>query len=124
MTRARQQLGKAGEEIALRYLQNLGMTLLQKNYRVRTGEIDLVMWDKDVLVFVEVRTKNNDRCGTPVETVIHAKRRKIVNTARHFLKENRIDDEIRCRFDLVGIVMRKDLQPEVEYLENAFFVGE
>lgn len=124
MTLARQALGKLGEETALNFLEKIGLTLFQKNYRVRTGEIDLVMWHEEILVFVEVRARADEKFGTPIETITSAKRRKIVMTARHFLREKKISDEVRCRFDLVGIVVGRDEEIKVEYVENAFFVGE
>ena len=124
MSEQRQKLGKFGEKTALDYLQNLGMKLLDKNYRFRGGEIDLIMWDKKVLVFVEVRTRSNDVFGLPVETINRTKRGKIVKTARHFLAKRKISPEIRCRFDIVGILNLPDQPPKINHIPNAFFVNE
>jgi putative endonuclease len=124
VTRLRQQLGKSGEDIALDFLQQKGMRLCARNYRVRSGEIDLIMWDGEILVFVEVRTKSASFFGKPSETVLFDKRRKITGTARHFLAQHRIGDEVRCRFDMVGIVAKPGVAVEIEHVVNAFFVGE
>ncbi len=124
MTRQRQQLGRQGEEIACAFLLEKGLRLECRNYRVRSGEIDLVMWHGDILVFVEVRTRSDNFFGEPVESVQSGKRRKIINVARHFLREKKIDAEVRCRFDLVGVLLRKDQPAEIEYLPNAFMVGD
>jgi putative endonuclease len=124
MSEKRQKLGKFGEQAALDYLQNLGMKLFEKNFRIRAGEIDLIMWDKDVLVFVEVRTRSNDAFGLPVETIDRTKRGKIVKTARHFLAKRKISPEIRCRFDLVGILTLPGKPPKINHIANAFFVNE
>ncbi|MEW6710955.1 MAG: YraN family protein [Candidatus Riflebacteria bacterium] len=124
MTRERQDLGISGEELALRFLLDRGLRLEQKNYRVRSGEIDLVMWDGDVLVFVEVRTRSDSFFGQPAETVRRPKQRKIVGVARHFLHSRKISEETRCRFDMVGIVIKQGRDPEIDYIENAFFVSD
>lgn len=124
MTKERQILGRSGEELALEFLQQRGLKLEEKNYRIRSGEIDLVMWHADVLVFVEVRTKSHNHFGEPTETVIRGKRRKIVAVARHFLQNRRISDEVRCRFDLVGVLLRPDCAPQFDYIPDAFRVGD
>ncbi len=100
------------------------MQLYCRNFRVRSGEIDLIMWDKEELVFVEVRTKTDNHFGTPVETINNMKRRKITQTARHFLKQKKISPDVRCRFDLVGVLVKKDGKHEIEHIANAFWVGE
>ncbi|GAB4270494.1 MAG: YraN family protein [Candidatus Rifleibacteriota bacterium] len=124
MTNARQKLGRLGEEAALAFLESRGMRLFKRNYRIRSGEIDLIMWENDTLVFVEVRTKSHETFGTPAETIVRQKRRKIENTARQFLKSFRISDEIRCRFDVVGVVFEENNECRVNYIENAFLAGE
>lgn len=124
MTRTRQELGKTGEDIALEFLEKHGMRLEQRNFRIRTGEIDLVMWQGEVLVFVEVRTRSDKFFGAPVETVVWKKRRKIIDTARYFLKQKKISPEVRCRFDLVGIVLCPGCEVEIDYVPNAFLVGD
>ncbi len=124
MTRQRQQLGRQGEDIACEFLLEKGLRLECRNYRIRSGEIDLIMWHADVLVFVEVRTRSDNFFGEPVESVLRAKRRKIISVARYFLKERAIDADVRCRFDLVGVLLRHDRPAQIEYLPNAFMVGD
>jgi putative endonuclease len=79
------------------------------------------MWDKGELVFVEVRTKVSDHFGTPVETVVRKKQRKIIQTAKNFLRARKISDEICCRFDLVGILLADNSEAEIEHVVNAFW---
>lgn len=122
MTRERQKLGQNGEKAALEFLEAKGLVFKERNYRLRTGEIDLIMLDRDILVFVEVRTRSKDFFGTPVETILREKRRRIIQTARHYLKQKRICDEVRCRFDIVGITVRENDRFEIEHIENAFLV--
>jgi putative endonuclease len=120
----RQILGRTGEELALKYLLQLDYTLVCRNYRLRSGEIDLIMQDSATLVFIEVRSKTSTDFGTPLETIDFAKRRQIEKTARQFLARRRISDEIRCRFDVVGIVFRPGQTPQIEHIIDAFVAGE
>lgn len=120
----RKKLGNAGEDIALQYLIALGYKLKERNYRIRTGEIDLIMTDKNALVFIEVRTKTSSFFGSPLETVNNTKRRKIVNVARFYLHRLHGNSEIECRFDVVGIVIPPNRKAEITHIEDAFLVGE
>jgi putative endonuclease len=124
MTKARRKLGINGENLALEFLERKGMQLFCRNFRVRRGEIDLIMWDKEELVFIEVRTRTDDHFGTPVETINNTKRHKIAQTARYFLQQKKISPEVRCRFDLVGVLVREGATNKIEHVANAFWVGE
>ena len=77
MSDTRKQLGNRGEDFALAHLEAKGMCLIDRNYRWRGGEIDLIMRDGAVLVFVEVRSKSGAAHGTPLETIDYRKRRQI-----------------------------------------------
>ena len=107
-------IGSAREEQARHYLEARGLQLLERNYRSRCGEIDLIMRDGDCLVFVEVRYRKHSAYGSPAETVTHAKRRRITAAAQQYLQEypSRLD----CRFDILGI----GAADRVEWLKNAF----
>ncbi len=124
MTDSRQNLGRCGEELALAYLLQAGYRLECRNFRLKTGEIDLVMSDGPILVFVEVRSKSVLNHGTPLETVNYAKRRQIEKTARQYLARKKISDDVRCRFDVIGISFRPGQAPEIDHVVNAFLVGE
>ena len=125
MNGIKQKLGWRGEEIACAYLTDKGYRLVCRNYRLRYGEIDLVMYDADILVFVEVRSKTKFEHGTPLETVDYKKRRQIERMARHYLARNKISEDVRCRFDLVGVRFEcSEDKPLIEHVENAFVAGE
>ncbi len=124
MTNARQSLGRRGEELALAYLLQAGYRLEFRNFRLKTGEIDLVMYDGPILVFIEVRSKSALNHGTPLETVNYAKRRQIEKTARQYLARKKISDDVRCRFDVIGISFHPDKAPEIEHIADAFLAGE
>ena len=103
-----------GEVAAKRYLEEKGYRLLAENYATATGEIDLVMQDGDVVVFVEVKARETLAYGEPIEAITPQKVRKIVLTAQSFLVAKRMMDR-SVRFDVVEV-----LCGEVRHTENAF----
>lgn len=94
-------LGEQGERAAEAFLISLGYRILERNFRSRGGEIDLIAEDGDVVVFVEVRSRADASFGTPEATVARDKRRKLVFTASAYLLEKDLDRE--TRFDVVAI---------------------
>jgi putative endonuclease len=105
---ARQQSGDAAEARALQHLLAQGLTLVQRNYRVargpsaRGGEVDLILRDRDgTLVFVEVRARADASHGGAAATVGHAKQRRVLYAAQHYLL--RLAQVPPCRFDVVAI---------------------
>ena len=86
MTTHRIRLGKWGEGVAVRFLQEKGYVLVATNYRCRWGEVDIVAQEGDDLVFVEVRTRRSVLYGTPEESITAAKARKLVATPRSFYR--------------------------------------
>jgi len=91
--------GAAAEALAASYLAARGLTIVQRNYRCRGGEIDLIARDREVLVFVEVRLRRNRAFGTAAESITAAKRRRIKFAAGLFLSNLR--REPPCRFDAI-----------------------
>lgn len=98
----RQKLGKDAEKIAEQYLKQRNLRLIQRNYRCRFGEIDLIMHDGDVLVFTEVRFRSQSQFGGAANSVNHLKQNKIIKTAQHFLGNNRRYQHKNCRFDVIA----------------------
>lgn len=114
----KQVLGKEGERIAERYLKKKGFTLLERNYRCPVGELDLIVQDRRVVVFVEVKTRSDHRFGTPLESVQQRKQDKMIKAALYFLSQRRLHQS-EARFDVVGISFEGG-EPTVEHIENAF----
>ncbi len=85
------------------------MRLLERNYLTRHGELDLIMQDDDTLVFVEVRYRSSERFGGAVASINHAKQRKLVATAQHYLQRRHRQDT-PCRFDVIAISGSDELQ--------------
>jgi putative endonuclease len=96
-------IGKIAEEAAKHYLCSNQLTFLEANYHCRQGEIDLIMKEKEQLVFIEVRYRKSTRYGSTIETVTNAKQRRIIAAARHYLHRHNLTETISCRFDIVGI---------------------
>ena len=119
------ELGRKGEEIALKYLTDKGYQLIARNYRFkRFGELDLIMQDGKYLVFVEVRTKKNTVFGTPLETVDYAKRRQIEKMAQLYFVKEKIPEDTFSRFDVIGIVLPDNAEPKIEHIQDAFIIGD
>ncbi|MDO8738533.1 YraN family protein [Candidatus Deferrimicrobium sp.] len=100
---ARKAQGDAAEERARRHLEGAGFTIVERNFRTRVGEIDIVARKGDVLVFVEVRSREDADFGTPEESVTPAKRRRIVSAARQYLSSVPPSSWREARFDVIAI---------------------
>ncbi len=113
------QTGKKGEQIAEKYLIEKGMKLIKRNYRYDRAEIDLIMLDKDELVFVEVKTRNSDNFGSPVYSITKRKLAQIAKASEQFIAEyeNKISFK-SARIDVVSILIQKG-NTEIEHIENA-----
>ena len=102
MTYARQRLGEQGESSACDALEKLGYTIIERRYRTRFGEIDVIANDQGTVVFVEVKTKTDCTFSDPVESVTKQKQRRVVSMAEQYVAYHRLDDT-PCRFDVVAI---------------------
>jgi len=107
--------GAAAEELAAVFLESQGLRIVERNYRCRFGEIDLVARSGAVLVFVEVRARQSEAFGGAAGSITAAKRRRLVATARHYLAKHPATRA--CRFDVVLIRGREQ---EIEWLADAF----
>lgn len=110
--------GTLGEKIAREYLENKGLILVTANWGWKTGEIDLIMDDKNIRVFVEVRSRAETTFGEGLDTVLWQKQKKIIKTARMYqVKENYWGD---ARFDVVSIIFLRTGPPLVVHIPDAF----
>ena len=112
------KLGKKGEDIACKFLEKNGYQIMERNYRNRAGEIDIIARDKDDIVFVEIKTKISKDFAQPELSVNPSKQRKIVKTALTYLIGKGIK-RTGCRFDVIGITGEKE-QRKIELIKNAF----
>ncbi len=114
-------LGKAGEEAAANYLVQQGCMVLARNFRLRSGEIDLIAEEDGTIVFVEVKTRTTMRCGRPAAAVNYHKQQKIIRTAEFFLRQRHLSGR-PCRFDVME-VFACDGQFRINHLKGAFEVS-
>ena len=119
MTEARQELGKTGEDLAVRELLSRGYAIRDRRYRTRRGEIDIVCEDRGTIVFVEVRAKSSLTFGGAAGSVTPAKQRRVTASAVEYLARHRLTG-CPCRFDVVAIDQARGPAPEITVYPNAF----
>ena len=114
--------GRRGEDLAHRFLRRKGLTVVARNYRALSGsgELDIVAWDRDTLVFVEVKTRASAEFGSPDRAVGTEKEKYLRRAAGDYLRRSGMNWE-RARFDLVNIILNKP--PEIEWIKDAFTVS-
>ncbi|OIZ98311.1 YraN family protein [Rickettsiella grylli] len=122
------KLGHHIESLVQDYLCRQKLKRITRNFRCRFGEIDLIMKDKNVLVFIEVRYRQSLQFGNSLESIHTIKQTKIMKTAEYYLLSQRLSEKIACRFDVVGVkpITQKLLavskldSAQVEWIKNAF----
>ena len=97
----RQRTGDAAEDAALSYLRDRGLELVERNFRCKGGEIDLIMREGETLVFIEVRARAGDSHGGAAASITPAKQRRLVIAAQHYLQRYRFPPA--CRFDVIAL---------------------
>ena len=119
MTFARIYSGKNGEDLAVSCLLKQGYKIIERNYKTKLGEIDIIADCRGCICFVEVRAKNSLSFGAPEETIIKRKQLQISKAALLYIKKYKLQDK-SCRFDVVSVEGVDKSRPEVRLIENAF----
>jgi len=114
---SRANKGKQAENIACEYLITQGLSFIAKNYYCRQGEIDLIMNDRNTLVFVEVRYRKNNHYGGAKESITYKKQQKLQTTALHYMQKHHHDRQ--ARFDVIAIT-GDNKDHSFEWIQNAF----
>lgn len=114
----RQSLGRRGEDLACAELEKCGYVIIERRFRTRCGELDIVARDAGVLVFVEVKARSGSRFGTPLESVTWQKRQRLSRMAAAYLCHKHLAD-VACRFDVISINERHGA-PTIELVRGAF----
>ena len=122
MTHARLALGLEGEERARRALEARGYRIVEKRFRTRHGEIDLVARHEGSVVFVEVKTRRGREFGDPAEAVTPQKQRRLVAMATEYLATHRLE-RVAVRFDVVTVEAAPGAVPAVTIVPDAFRPG-
>ena len=113
------ELGLLGEEIALKYLEKKKFKIVKQGFQLYRGEIDIIAYDKEILVFVEVKTRGPGMLGLPEESVNARKQRQIRKIAEGYLALNDLD-EVECRFDVIAVVVDEKGDPSITHYKDAF----
>ena len=109
----KRKLGASYEDIACHYLEGQGLRILERNYRICQGEVDIIAWEENVLVFIEVKYRKNRLYGEPAEAVSFLKQKKISKVARQYCYVRRMDKQVR--FDVISICAE-----EITWYKDAF----
>lgn len=112
------ELGIAGENLAVNHLAAKGYEILDRNYRWKHSEIDIVCRRGDTLVVVEVKTRNSTRFGEPYLSVTLRKQRQVIKVANQYIQAKNMNEEVR--FDVVSIILNSK-KVDIEHIENAFY---
>ena len=112
-------LGRRGEDIAQRYLQRAGIVIVARNYRMPSGagEVDLIGWENDTLVFVEVKSRQDEECGAPDRAIGAQKQISLLRAAREYARHSEVPWE-NVRFDVVNVVF--NTPPAVTHFRDVF----
>lgn len=116
-------LGKLGEDCATNFLEAAGYTIVARNFRIRSAEIDIIAQSGSIIVFIEVKARSSIRHGLPSEAVNLRKQKKIIEAASVFLQDEKYCD-CACRFDVVEIYLRGEHVEEINHIETAFEVAQ
>ena len=111
-------VGNQAETQACRYLQKQGLTLIERNFNCKLGEIDLIMQDGEYVVFIEVRYRSDRGYGSAADSVTRQKQNKLIRTALYYL-QNRALNNRASRFDIIAIHPGKK-NPDIDWIKNAF----
>lgn len=119
--RERGRVGRRGELLAYWFLRRQGYTVIRRHYQAasKQGDIDMIAWDGDVLVFVEVKTRTGEKGNLPEESITFDQQHSMRGLARNYLKRRGWPD-VRYRFDVVAVDAQSGKQPEVRVYQGAF----
>lgn len=111
-------LGKKGEELAEDYLKNNGFRILRRNWKWGRNEIDIIAEDSHFIVFIEVKTRNDDFLDNPLNAITREKQKSIIYAAEGYLRTNSVDKE--SRFDIITVIISKD-DLRIDHISDAFY---
>ncbi len=112
------ELGQKGEDLALDHLKNSGFKILFRNWKWGRNEIDIIAEKKDVVIFAEVKTRNDDFQMHPMTAVNKEKQRSLIRAADGYIRKFKIDKD--SRFDVITVI-KKGEEFEIDHIENAFY---
>ncbi len=120
----KQQRGKIGEDLACKHLQKNKYTIINRNFRCKQGEIDIIAYDekRKELIFIEVKTRSNIEYGLPSEAIVKMKKNHIINSAKYYNYKNKIEN-VPIRFDVIEVFLNNS-NYKINHIKNAFYYEE
>jgi putative endonuclease len=118
MSRSRVRFGKHAEDLACRELERRGYAILERRYRRRGGELDIIARDAETIVFVEVKAREGSTCGRAAEAVTPLKQLRMARLAVDYLARHGLAER-PCRFDVIAVEFEHE-RPTIEIIRNAF----
>ena len=111
-------VGKTGEDIAVNFLKRSGYRIVQRNYKNKLGELDIVAYDRETIVFIEVKTRTSLSFGYPQEAVTQFKQKQLNRVALSYLKQYNLLHK-SVRFDIVSILLHNHDIPDISIIKDA-----
>lgn len=122
MNKLNKTIGNYGEDLAAEYLKKSGYVIFERNFKCKIGELDIIGRDDTHISFIEVKTRYNNRYGSPCESITHGKQFKIYKTAQYYIMLKKLYNQ-SFRFDVVEIILsRADNRQIIRLIKNAFQV--
>lgn len=113
-------IGYLGESLAIKYLVNKGYSILEKNYRIKLGEIDIICRKNNILIFVEVKSRYTNNYGYPIESVTYSKQKKIINISKFYILTNKCYNS-NIRYDIIEVLLNNSNEfYNINHIEDAF----
>lgn len=112
-------IGQVGEDIAVQFLTKKGYQILERNFTTIFGEIDIIAEKKNIICFVEVKSRKSNKYGLPEEAVTNRKMEKIIKVAQLYNKKKYYKNKL-FRFDVISIKFDKGILKEIKYIKDAF----
>ena len=117
---AHNELGKWGEDCAADYLQRMGYTILERDWKSGHHDLDIIANDEDTLVIIEVKTRRSRLFGNPEEAIDYKKRLSLLSASNHYVKSHHINAPVR--FDIVSIVGTMGSTPEIDHIKDVTLI--
>lgn len=117
--RFNKDIGFYGEDLALSYLESNGYHILDKNFKTKTGEIDLICSYKGLIIFIEVKSRYSTLYGKPLEAVTYSKQKQIINLSKLYILKKKLFDH-NFRFDVIEVNFKNDDSFSINHIEDAF----
>ena len=115
----RKKLGKRGEELAIGFLEDRGYCIIERNFRCRLGELDIIAKEDNQIVFIEVKTRMSTTFGLPQESLHYSKKKRLTRLASLYLANHHLQ-KASCRFDVIAITVKGERVHAIDLIKNAF----